>query len=175
MTKNLPLFDHETFAAKVAVSFAMLAVLFTLSGAAAAELLYGKVVGVSDGDTITVLDASNTRHRIRLNQIDAPEKRQDFGQRAKQSLSDMVFRKQVQIDVATRDRYGREVGKVIVDGTDVNLEQVKRGMAWVYRQYTKDSAYFDAEETARRSGVGLWSKSNPIPPWKFRHTRRVLR
>jgi micrococcal nuclease len=175
MAKNLPLFGRKTFAAKVAASFATVAVLFTLSGPAAAELLYGKVVGVSDGDTITVLDSANMRHKIRLNQIDAPEKRQAFGQRSKQSLSDLVFGRNVQVDVATRDRYGREIGQVLVNGADANLEQVKRGMAWVYRQYAKDLAYFDAEEKAKRSGVGLWSKSNPVPPWEYRHTRRISR
>jgi micrococcal nuclease len=175
MTKNLPLFDRETFAAKVAASFVTLVVLFTLSGPVAAELLYGKVVGISDGDTITVLDASNTRHRIRLNQIDAPEKSQDFGQRSKQSLSDLVFGRNVQVDVSTRDRYGREIGQVLVNGTDANLEQVKRGLAWVYRQYAKDRAYFAAEEAARANRIGLWSQPNPTPPWEFRHTHHVSR
>jgi micrococcal nuclease len=173
MTKNLPLFGRQTFAAKVAVSFATIAALLTLSGPATAELLYGKVVGVSDGDTITVLDSANMPHKIRLNQIDAPEKRQDFGQRSKQSLSDLVFGRNVQVDVSTRDRYGREIGQVLVNGTDANLEQVKRGLAWVYRRYAKDRAYFAAEEAARAIRIGLWSQPNPTPPWEFRHTRRV--
>jgi micrococcal nuclease len=175
MTKNPLLFGRETFAAKVTASFSTLAVLFALSGPVRAEFIYGKVVGVSDGDTITVLDSANTRHKIRLNQIDAPEKRQAFGQRSKQSLSDLVFGKNVQVDVSTRDRYGREIGQVLVNGTDANLEQVKRGLAWVYRQYAKDRAYFAAEEAARANRIGLWSQPNPTPPWEFRHTHHVSR
>lgn len=132
----------------------------------------GKVVGVSDGDTITVLDSSKKQHKIRLHQIDAPEKNQDYGQRSKKSLSDLVYGKQVKIEVATTDRYGRTVGKVLVNGVDANLEQVKRGMAWVYRQYASDQAYFEAEDKARKAKVGLWSQPNPTPPWEFRHGRK---
>jgi len=134
-----------------------------------AAMIQGKVVGVSDGDTITVLDSSKKQHKIRLHQIDAPEKNQDFGQRSKQSLSELVFGKTVTVEVVTTDRYGRTVGKVLVNGVDANLEQVKKGMAWVYKQYASDPAYFDAEDEARKAKVGLWSQPNPTPPWDFRH------
>jgi endonuclease YncB( thermonuclease family) len=136
-----------------------------------AETISGRVVGVSDGDTITVLSAGHQQTRVRLAQIDAPEKRQDFGAASKDSLSNLVFGKQVAVEVATTDKYGRTVGKVLVSGLETNLEQVKRGMAWVYRQYASDPAYFAAEETARKARAGLWSQSNPIPPWEFRHTK----
>jgi endonuclease YncB( thermonuclease family) len=136
---------------------------------ALAETITGRVVGVHDGDTATVLDAGNKQHKIRFAQIDAPELRQDFGQRSKDNLSGLIFGKQVVVEVETVDKYGREVGKVLVNGTDANLEQVKSGMAWVYRQYAHDQAYFDAEASAKVARVGLWSRSDTVPPWEYRH------
>jgi hypothetical protein len=127
------------------------------------------VVGVSDGDTITILDASNTQIKIRYAQIDAPESGQDFGQASKRSLSDLVYGKTVTVQVETLDKYGRTVGKVIADGIDTNLEQVKRGMAWVYVKYAHDPAYYAAEKAAKADRQGLWSQPNPIPPWDYRH------
>jgi endonuclease YncB( thermonuclease family) len=129
----------------------------------------GKVVGVADGDTITVLDSSKELTKIRLYGIDAPEKKQDFGQRSKQSLSDLVYGKKVSIEVADTDKYGRTVGKVWVNGKDANLEQVRRGMAWVYTEYASEPAYFAAERTAKTTRIGLWSQPNATPPWVFRH------
>lgn len=134
-----------------------------------ASTLEGKVVGVSDGDTLTVLLVDKRQAKIRLAQIDAPEKKQDFGQAAKKSLSDMAFGKQVVVEYKDEDRYGRVVGKVLVDGLDVNLEQIKKGMAWVYRQYADDQAYYSAEEVARNQSIGIWSQPSPIPPWEFRN------
>ncbi|QXP92206.1 thermonuclease family protein [Methylococcus capsulatus] len=144
-------------------------VLLLHGGPVIAETLEGRVVGVHDGDTITVLDVSKKQHKIRFAQIDAPESRQDFGQASKQSLSDLVFGKQVTVEVETTDKYGRTVGKVLVGGTDANLEQVRRGMAWVYRQYAHDPDYFAAEESARNAKTGLWSRPDAVPPWEFRH------
>jgi endonuclease YncB( thermonuclease family) len=155
---------------------AFFAILFLSCGTKlSAETLTGRVVGVSDGDTITVLDETNHQTRIRLHQIDAPEKSQDFGARSKQSLSDLVSGKQVSVEVATTDKYGRTVGKVLVGDVDANLEQVKQGMAWVYRQYANDPAYFAAEEAAKSGKLGLWSQSNPAPPWEFRHGGKLAR
>ncbi|MVF24263.1 thermonuclease family protein [Methylocaldum sp. BRCS4] len=148
------------------------AALAWLPTANASQQIQGKVVGISDGDTITILDSSRTQHRVRLHQIDAPEKRQDFGEASKQSLSDLVFDKQVTVEVVDRDRYRREVGTVWVEGMDANLEQIKRGLAWAYRRYARDPAYRAAEERARSARRGLWSQPNPIPPWEFRHKRK---
>lgn len=139
---------------------------------AAAERIEGKVVGVADGDTITVLDGDKRQHKIRLHQIDAPEKKQDLGMRSKQSLSDLVYGKAVDIEVVDIDRYGREVGKVWVGALDANLEQVKRGMAWVYRKYAREQSYYMAEDAARKAKTGLWDQPNPIPPWESRHSSR---
>ena len=140
-----------------------------------ADILLGKVIVVADGDTITVLDDTRTQHTIRLSGIDAPEKKQPFGNRSKESLSNLGFSKVVTVDTEKRDRYGREVGKVLVNGVDANLEQVKRGMAWHYKAYAREQSlgdrvlYSEAEAGARRVRVGLWREEAPQPPWEFRH------
>ena len=140
-----------------------------------AATIDGRVVSVADGDTITVLDADNVQHKIRLAGIDAPEKKQPFGQRSKQSLSDLVFDKAVTVDTNKRDKYKRNVGKVLVDGTDANLEQIKRGMAWHYKQYQREQSpadqqsYTAAEIEARAAMLGLWREAEQVPPWEFRH------
>lgn len=141
------------------------------------ETLSGTVVGLADGDTITVLDSSKVRHRIRLAGIDAPEKQQAFGSRSQQSLSELVFKKSVQVDFTKRDRYGRIIGKVLVNNSDVSLEQIKRGMAWHYKAYEREQTevdrelYAQAERDARQVRRGLWRDSSPIPPWEFRKIR----
>jgi len=134
-----------------------------------ANTLAGRVVGVADGDTLTLLSAGRQQMKVRLNSIDAPEKKQPFGNAAKKALSDKVFNKQVIVETSKIDRYGRSLGTVWVDGRLVNLEMVKTGMAWVYRQYATDPAYYSAENIARKNKIGLWAQSNPIPPWEFRH------
>jgi len=142
-----------------------------------ADVLLGHVVAVSDGDTITVLNETKQRHVIRLMGIDAPEKAQAFGQNAKQSLSDLVFDKDVSVTWFKKDRYGRTVGQVRLDDTDVCLEQIKRGLAWHYKQYEREQSvedrlrYADAEKEARNARIGLWADSSAIEPSKFRHRR----
>jgi endonuclease YncB( thermonuclease family) len=151
----------------------LLALLFGFSCNAAT--ITGQVVGVADGDTITVLDADKVQHKIRLAGIDAPEKKQAFGNRSKESLSDMVFDKTVNVETEKRDRYGRQIGKVLVNGQDVNLAQVERGMAWFYRQYQREQSpndrklYEAAEDAAKAGRRGFWRDSDPVPPWDFRH------
>lgn len=132
----------------------------------------GKVVGVHDGDTITVLTAENVQVKVRLSAIDAPEIKQAFGTRSRQSLADMVFGKTVEIPGTSKDRYRRIVSKVILDGVDINLAQIKRGMAWHYKQYSKSKAYANAENDARAAHVGLWSDPHAIAPWEFRHPKK---
>ncbi len=138
----------------------------------------GRVVAVGDGDSITVLDGSRREVRVRMFAIDAPELNQAFGRQSKQNLSDLVFGKTVQVEVHGRDRYERSVGKVSVDGLDINLEQVKRGFAWHYRNFENQqapadrTAYRDAETAARASKLGLWSDSEPEPPWNYRKEER---
>ena len=138
----------------------------------------GKVVGVADGDTITVLDADKVQHKIRLTGIDAPEKRQAFWTYSKQSLSDMVYNKTVTVETVKRDRYGRELGKVLADGKDVNLEQIRAGMAWHYKAYQRDQSaadrqtYAEAENEAMAARRGLWDDPEPVPPWEWRRELR---
>jgi endonuclease YncB( thermonuclease family) len=152
--------------------FATFLILFSCSLQAAT--VQGKVVHVADGDTITVLDATNTQHKIRLQGIDAPEKAQAFGQKSKQSLHRLVHSKQVTIELQKKDKYGRTVGKVVLNSLDVCLEQIKFGMAWHYKHYESEQSkedretYAQAELAARTKALGIWQDKNPTPPWEFR-------
>jgi micrococcal nuclease len=130
-----------------------------------------RVVGIADGDTITVLTVDRTQQRIRLNGIDAPETGQDFGSRAKEAASELAFGKMVTIEPLGADRYGRNVANVTLpDGRMLNRELVRQGMAWWYRKYApNDAELANLEAKARTSESGLWSQPNPIPPWDWRN------
>ena len=138
------------------------------------EILTGKVIGVSDGDTITLLNAQQKQIKVRLTGIDCPEKSQAFGNRAKKELSDKVFSQNVQIEVRGKDKYGRSLGVVKIGNEDVNEYLISQGVAWHFKKYAKTqpaeeaSRYARAEELARQSKKGLWIQDNPIPPWEFR-------
>lgn len=146
--------------------------LWLLAAPACAGEFTGRVVAVADGDTLTVLDAGQRQHRVRLAEIDAPEKRQPFGQRAKQSLSDICFARVAVVADSGRDRYGRIVGRVRCAGMDANAEQVRRGMAWVYERYARDPDLWRLQEDARTARRGLWADVAPVPPWQWRAQRR---
>lgn len=130
-----------------------------------------RVVGVTDGDTITVLKPDKTQIKVRLQGVDAPESAQDFGSRAKQAASELAFGKDVTVREVDHDRYGRTVGEVILpDGRLLGHEMVGRGMAWWYRQYAPtDRELARLEGEARAARRGLWEQSSPIPPWDWRH------
>lgn len=130
------------------------------------------VIGISDGDTLTVLNDNKQQIKIRLAEIDAPEKRQPFGSRSKQSLSDLCFGKQAEVKPRAKDRYGRTVARVSCAGIDANAEQVNRGMAWVYRRYAKDHNLYILQHDARRHKRGLWVDESPTPPWDWRKSTR---
>jgi len=130
----------------------------------AGETYTGKCVGVHDGDTISVMKAG-VAVKIRLEGIDCPELGQDFGTRAKQFTSGMVFGKDVQVKEYNLDMYGRMVARVYVEGKDLCLELVKVGLAWHYKRYSSDPVLADAEVEARKAKAGLWSMPNPVPPW----------
>jgi len=133
----------------------------------------GKVVGVADGDTLTVLDATNRQHKVRLAYIDAPEKAQPFGNRAKQKLSDACYGKRANVRVIDTDRFGRAVGEVTCNGVAANRMMVDSGMAWVYVKYAKgQGALVVAEVAARAAKIGLWTDPAPTPPWEFRRDKR---
>ncbi len=136
--------------------------------------LEGRVVRIVDGDTLVVLDATNTQHKTRLAGIDCPERRQPWGTRAKQALSDYAFGRDVTVEWNKLDRYKRVVGKVLDGERDVNLALVRDGMCWWYRKYANEQSQVDrilyeaAEAKARDERKGLWSDPNPIPPWEWR-------
>ena len=156
---------------RLTLAFAIL--LSTISvGAYAEPFLDGRVVAVADGDTLTVLH-KRTQVKVRLVDIDAPESKQPFGNRSKQSLSDMCFKKYATVSDQGRDRYGRTLGRVYCDGVDVNEEQVQRGMAWVFVRYApKNSPLYAIEKQARAAKAGLWADAEPIPPWEWRGGRK---
>jgi endonuclease YncB( thermonuclease family) len=157
-----------TYSTRVLGLLASLALWISFS--AQADTLVGRVIGITDGDTIKVL-VNNEQVIVRLVEIDAPEKKQAFGNRSKQSLSDLCFDKNAQIQEKGKDRYGRTLGRVICDGTDSNAEQVKRGMAWVYDKYVTDRSLYQLQDEAKRDGRGLWVDTDPMPPWEWRHRR----
>jgi endonuclease YncB( thermonuclease family) len=134
--------------------------------------LHLRVVGVHDGDTLTGLDDAKVQHKVRLDAIDAPELGQPFGQAARKALSETVFGKDVVVTVKTRDKFGRTVGHVLIDGRDVNLEMLEEGMAWHYTAYDKNVRLSRAEGEARAAKHGLWQDHTPVPPWDWRKAKR---
>lgn len=159
----------------------------TLAFSAQGETLSGYVVSIADGDTITVLDANNQQHKIRLSGIDAPEKAQPFGEHSKQNLAAMVFNKDISVEWNKRDRYGRIIGKVMVQPSDCQKclktldtghAQIIAGLAWWYRKYAKEQSpqdrgsYESDEQEARARHLSLWGDADPVPPWEWRKTRR---
>lgn len=157
-----------------ALKVVALACLLAVVPASLAGELAGRVVGITDGDTLTVLVDERRQVKIRLTGIDAPESRQPFGQVAKRALSGLAFQKAAVVQFEKQDRYGRVIGKVLVDGVDLNLQMVKAGLAWWYRKYSAEQSgpdqatYEAAEGEARTAKRGLWVDPNPIPPWDWR-------
>lgn len=143
------------------------------TGFATGESFTGKVVNVTDGDTVVVLRAGNIQEKIRLAEIDCPEKSQAFGQRAKQFTLDKAAQKNVTVEVRDHDRYGRTVGEVFLpDGKSLNRELVRNGYAWWYRRYSKDESLGELEAQARTARRGLWSDPAAVAPWDWRKKQR---
>jgi endonuclease YncB( thermonuclease family) len=139
------------------------------------EQFSGNVVGVADGDTISVMH-NGKAVKVRLQGIDCPEKRQAYGARAKQFTSQRVFGQVVTVIVSGTDRYGRTLGEVVLgDDTNLNRTLVEEGLAWWYRQYSNDDALRQLEEEARAAGRGLWADRDPVPPWEFRKAAKGMR
>ena len=161
------------FLATVVVALCTLAPAWS----SAAELA-GTIVGISDGDTLTLLDTNKRQHRIRLDGVDAPERTQPYGQRARQSLAQLAHGRTAHVDCPKIDRYGRVVCRVMIDGVDVGLEQIRRGLAWHYVKYAHEqraidrARYAQAESEARTKSAGLWSLGDPVPPWDYRRVPR---
>lgn len=150
-----------------------LAVLLAIPWPALADFT-GRVVGVTDGDTLTVLDSAERQHRVRLAAIDTPEAGQPYGDRARQALSELTFGRAVRVVEVDVDRFGRTVGRVYAGRTDVNAEMVRTGAAWVFRRFTDDPALLRLEADAQRGRRGLWSlpEAQRVPPWEWRANRR---
>lgn len=146
----------------------LLIIVQIFSASALAEEIIGHVVGVVDGDTLTILVNEHEQIKVRLAEIDAPEKAQPFGQRSKQSLSDLCFGKDAVLQKTDTDRYGRTVAKVHCAGIDANAEQIRVGLAWAYRKYIHDQSLLDLENEARTAKRGLWVDGDPVPPWEYR-------
>ena len=145
------------------------------SSQAAAASLTGKVVRILDGDTITLLAPGRKQVRIRLAEIDAPEKKQPWGKRAKKALSKIVGKgERVKVEIVDHDRYGRAIGKVYAGNTYVNAEMVRSGNAWVYRKYSDNRRLIELENIARIKKKGLWTlpERDRVPPWEWRHKAR---
>lgn len=144
-----------------------LIVALLLANFAVAATLEGVVVKVSDGDTVHLL-VGNEKSKIRLDRIDAPESRQEYGKEATKHLRDLIFEKTVKICYDKKDRYGRILGLIFLGDRDINLEMVATGNAWHYRQFDKTIAYSEAENDAREKRLGLWANPNPVNPQEWR-------
>jgi endonuclease YncB( thermonuclease family) len=132
-----------------------------------------RVVGFTDGDTITVLVAEHTI-KVRLAGIDTPERKQPWGSRAKQALSNKVFGENVEVRVVNTDRYGRTVGHVWIGDQNISREMIREGHAWVYRRYLDDKTLIDDETHTRNDGIGVWGlpELQRVPPWDWRRGKR---
>lgn len=154
------------------VLMTILAAMIFIPSSSFAQTFSGKLVKVLDGDTVEVLFEGKAR-RIRLAQIDAPEKDQPFGQAAKRFVLESAAHQVVRVDVETVDRYGRSVGEVFLPtGQNLNQMIVASGFAWQYKRYSKDPAYGDLETQARIQRLGLWQDKSPVPPWDWRKGKR---
>lgn len=143
-------------------------------GSASAQTVSGRVVGITDGDTFTLLTTDNEQLKIRVAEIDAPERDQPYGNRSRQELSQLIFSKDVYLDIQVIDRYGRLIGRPMVGGKDMTAEMIRIGAAWVYRTYSDDKALYDLERSAKAAKAGLWGlpEYDRVPPWEWRHRGR---
>jgi endonuclease YncB( thermonuclease family) len=152
----------------------LIALVVLMAPGVQAETLTGTVISVVDGDTLTIVDAQKRRYRVRLGQVDAPERKQSFGIKSARSLHALCFRKTALVEWQARDQHNRHVGHVICGGVDANAEQVRRGMAWVSPRSTQPgSPLYELEAYARVRGIGLWSDPQPVPPWDWRPRKQA--
>lgn len=134
--------------------------------------LKGKVIRVPDGDTIVVLDSTNTQHRIRLDGIDCPEKGQPFVNKATLFVRNLVAEKEVIIEWKKKDRYGRILGYVFIDSINVNKELLRNGLAWHYKFFNKDEELAEIGQKAKDQKLNIWSEKNPIEPYLWRKRKK---
>ena len=137
-----------------------------------AETITGKVISVTDGDTIKILDEKNKVYKIRLNDIDAPEKKQAFGNKSKENLSKYIAGENVRVEYYKLDRYKRILGTVYFKDKDINKQQIIDGYAWVYKKYSKNNEYINQERISKNHKRGLWKDDKPIEPWEYRKMKK---
>jgi endonuclease YncB( thermonuclease family) len=165
---------HNLYIRRIAVFILILITHASLSAAT----LSGRTVRVTDGDTIVILSEGNVQHKIRLQGIDAPERKQAYGTKSKERLSESVAGRFVVVEYDKKDRYGRIIGKVLIGGKDACLEQIRAGLAWHYKKYQKEQPesdrilYSEAENNAREAKRGLWQDPHALAPWEYRAARR---
>jgi endonuclease YncB( thermonuclease family) len=147
------------------------ALLLSVAGAAMAETVEGRVIGITDGDTFTVLTPDLRQVKVRVAEIDAPERGQPYATRSRQQLADLLFHKDVTVHVQVVDRYKRPVGRPIVGNVDVTVEMIRTGAAWVYRSYSDDIELYELERTAKAERRGLWAlpEFERVRPWEYRN------
>jgi endonuclease YncB( thermonuclease family) len=161
----------------IAPLVALTLLFLTATQSAFAETFTGRVVKVFDGDSFVARDYLDRNENVRIGAIDAPERFQAFADRSRANLSRLIYNEIVVVEWTKRDKYGRIVGKVLRDGRDAGLEQVRAGLAWHFKEYegeqssTDRALYAAADSAARAAHAGLWVEGKPIPPWDFRHHR----
>jgi len=159
----------NTKTALLFVSLIFLLSLLTQSWFYAQSNEFLRVIGIKDGDTVVLLTERKVEITVRLSEIDAPERKQAFGTVSRTYLSNLIFGKEVKLEILGKDRYGRTLGFIYTrNGTNVNVEMVKNGMAWQYLKYSKSAVLRRAQIEAKSQKLGLWRDPFPIPPWEFR-------
>lgn len=153
--------------------FFLIFIIFAIESYSMQDSFYAEVIKVADGDTVTVKTESGAKTRIRLYGVDSPELKQESGADAKQFTEKLLLKKKVRVDVKDRDSYGRLVADIYIGNLNFNKEIVKNGYAWYFRKYLKNSIEMEKlENEAKKSKIGLWKNSSPVPPWKFRDKKR---
>ena len=151
------------------VSLFILLSLVTLSGFYLQSNEFLRVIGIKDGDNVVLLTNKKEEIVVRLSEIDAPERNQAFGTVSRTYLSNLIFGKEVKLEKSGTDRYGRTLAFIFtLNGTNVNLDMVKKGMAWQYEKYSKSAILRLAQTEAKSQKLGLWRDPYPTPPWEFR-------
>lgn len=154
----------------ISLSLSAAVVLFSLN--ATAETINGRVIRVADGDTVTFLPNNGKKFQVRLNGIDAPEKKQPFSKVSKKSLASLCANGSASVETTKKDKYGRSIGNLYCNGVLTNEYQVSNGLAWVYRKYSKDARLLQLEANAKTNYLGLWNDPSPTPPWEWRKAKR---
>lgn len=149
-----------------------LIIIFIFPFVCYAQTLSGKAVSITDGDTFKLLTKDSTLVRIRLANIDCPERKQPFSAKAKQFTSDAIFGKHIKLNVLKQDRYGRLIAYVFYDTKNLSKELLKAGLAWHYVRYSDDDLLQTLEDGAKKDKRGLWIEPNAIAPWEWRSNKK---